>query len=209
MTTRQKLRSEETRNAILSAAGRLFAERGFHTVTMREIAKEAGRSHTTIYIYFKDKEEPLHELSTPPLQEMKRQFEDIASREGLSPEGQLKEMSQEFIRFCLRHKNMYTVIFVTKGTSVEEKEPALAINKLRFELFGLIQRQVQRCLGLQDDDRRLLTCGRIYFYTLHGIVSTYAQSEEPLTDLLSRLESTFEETVEVLLLGFKQKLNGR
>lgn len=209
MTTRQKLRSEETRNAILSAAGRLFAERGFHTVTMREIAKEAGCSHTTIYIYFKDKEELLHELSTPPLQEMKRQFEDIASREGLSPEGQLKEMSQEFIRFCLRHKNMYTVIFVTKGTSVEEKEPALAINKLRFELFGLIQRQVQRCLGLQDDDRRLLTCSRIYFYTLHGIVSTYAQSEEPLTDLLSRLESTFEETVEVLLLGFKQKLNGR
>jgi hypothetical protein len=70
MSRKQVLRAEETKKAILSEAGKLFAEQGFHAVTMREIAKKAGCSHTTIYIYFTDKETLLYQLSMPPLKEL-------------------------------------------------------------------------------------------------------------------------------------------
>ncbi|MDQ0062615.1 TetR/AcrR family transcriptional regulator [Paenibacillus harenae] len=205
MTTRQRLRSEETKQAILTAAGKMFTGRGFEFVTMREIAKEAGCSHTTIYIYFKDKEVLLHELSMAPLLELKDRFETIARQSELTPERKLQQISVAFIHFCLQNKSMYSVIFITKGTRVDQ-EPDLPINKLRFDLFNQLGHILQDCLQLQAHDERLLTCNRIFFYMLQGIVSTYSQTDEPLQDIMSRLHSTFEEAFDSLLIGFKSKL---
>jgi len=43
------------RNQILDAAAKLFAQQGFHTTTIKDIAKEAGIADGTIYNYFKNK----------------------------------------------------------------------------------------------------------------------------------------------------------
>ena len=50
---------EARRNQILEAAARVFAERGFHRATTREIAETAGVSEGTIYNYFGGKEDLL------------------------------------------------------------------------------------------------------------------------------------------------------
>ena len=55
---RSALRSKETRDAILTAASKLFSKKGYHDVTMRQIAVEAACSHTAIYQYFASKEIP-------------------------------------------------------------------------------------------------------------------------------------------------------
>jgi AcrR family transcriptional regulator len=206
MATRQKLRAEETKQAILSAAGELFAARGFSFVTMREIAKQAGCSHTTIYIYFKDKEELLHELSMPPLTGLMHRIEEILQDERLDPESKLKEVSSGFIRFCLGNRTMVATFFMAESGRVDEKEPKLALNKLRNELFALLGKALLSSLPSLPSEDRQLAISRIYFYMLTGIVSTYSQSAESLEDLLNRLSPTFEEAVEALLAGFRQKL---
>lgn len=43
------------RNQILDAATQVFAERGFHNTTIRQIAQQAGIADGTVYIYFKTK----------------------------------------------------------------------------------------------------------------------------------------------------------
>jgi AcrR family transcriptional regulator len=43
------------RNQILDAATTLFAEKGFHRTTIKDVAKEAGIADGTIYIYFENK----------------------------------------------------------------------------------------------------------------------------------------------------------
>jgi AcrR family transcriptional regulator len=207
MASRKEQHAEATRRDIVAAARKLFAEKGFESVTIREIAKEAGCSHTTIYIYFKDKEALLHELSMPPLQSLKQQMETILLQPDWSPEQKLKSVSKEFIRFCLRNRNMYAIFFAVRAVRVDEKEPELEINKIRNALFGLLQKALQECMRLQPDDDLLLMCARIYFFTLHGIVGTYAHSEEPLEALLHRLSDTFDEAMEVLLAGFRHRLN--
>ena len=75
--SKQEQRSENTRKSIVAAAGKLFSSMGYNAVTMREIAKEAGCSHTTIYIYFKDKEALLHQLSKSPLLTLVQQMEAL------------------------------------------------------------------------------------------------------------------------------------
>lgn len=205
MVSKQESRSEETKKDILLAAEKLFSKKGFNSVTIREIAKEAGCSHTTIYLYFKDKMALLHQLSMPPLQELKKLIEAILSQDALSPEDRIRTISREFIRFCLQNRNMYTLLFVTEATRVDEEKPQLEINKLRIELFGFLKKAIKECVRIQSDDL-LLAYTRIYFFTLHGIIGTYNHSKEPLDELMNRLGSTFDDAVEVLLLGFKQKL---
>ena len=50
------------RDRILDAAERVFAQRGFFTAKVADIAKEAGVADGTIYLYFRDKESLFQEL---------------------------------------------------------------------------------------------------------------------------------------------------
>ncbi|WP_135555609.1 TetR/AcrR family transcriptional regulator [Paenibacillus cymbidii] len=202
MTTKHEQRSEETKRSIVAAAGRLFADRGFDGVTMREIAKEAGCSHTTIYLYYKDKEALLHQLCMPPLEEVKRQFEAALQREDASAEQKLQELGREFIRCCLQHRSLYAVLFTTRAVRVDEKEPELAINRLRNQLFGLMQTALQQCLPAEREEQALANA-RIYFFMLHGIVATYAHSEETAEGLMERLVATFDEAFDVVMAGLR------
>ncbi|MFE7774893.1 TetR/AcrR family transcriptional regulator [Streptomyces sp. NPDC057445] len=47
----------DKREAILRAAGRVFAERGYHATGISDIARELGAGHGTFYRYFKNKED--------------------------------------------------------------------------------------------------------------------------------------------------------
>jgi AcrR family transcriptional regulator len=62
-------KSEETRSALLRAARRIFAEKGVAGSRVTDIAGEAGVSHGTFYVYFKNKEDVLYEVIRPILDE--------------------------------------------------------------------------------------------------------------------------------------------
>lgn len=207
MVSRQELRSEETKKSILAAAGDLFSSRGYDYVTMRDIAKKAGCSHTTIYIYFKDKEALLHQLSMPPVQFLIEKMDELLGQVR-SPDDKLKAMSLSMIGFCLTNRSMYGLIFNMKSERVDEQAPKLEINKARNKLFGKLTLAIQGCLrdGLQEEQILLYT--RIYFFALYGIIATYTQSEESVEQLMDRLTSTFEETFEVLMIGIRSKAEG-
>ncbi len=52
---------------ILLAAATEFAERGFHATTTRDIAAAAGLSPAAMYVYFRSKEEVLHQIAASTL----------------------------------------------------------------------------------------------------------------------------------------------
>lgn len=56
MSLRERKKAE-TRTAIADAAAQLFLERGFHEVTVGEVAEAAGVSKQTIFNHFPNKEE--------------------------------------------------------------------------------------------------------------------------------------------------------
>jgi AcrR family transcriptional regulator len=58
----QAERREETREQVLAAAARMFAQRGFHATSLDAIAEEAGFSRGAVYYNFADKEELFLEL---------------------------------------------------------------------------------------------------------------------------------------------------
>ncbi|WP_458127013.1 TetR/AcrR family transcriptional regulator [Paenibacillus sp. Z3-2] len=200
MASKQEIRSAETKKNILQAAGKLFANRGYDTVTMREIAKAAGCSHTTIYIYFKDKEVLLHQLSMPPLLSLLECIDQLIAKEP-HPEVQLKALSLAMLEFCLANRNMYSLFFNVKSVRVDEPSPEMELNQLRNSMFAKLTGVIADCLGNDPGPERSLLYSRIYFFTLNGMISAYAGSEEPVEQLMERLRPTFEHTFEVLLKG--------
>ena len=52
--TKQQLVTER-RGQILNAAARVFAAKGFHPTTIKDIARDAGIADGTVYIYFENK----------------------------------------------------------------------------------------------------------------------------------------------------------
>jgi AcrR family transcriptional regulator len=58
-SNRNEQRREATRDRLIETAGRLFAQRGFHAVTVREIAREARVALGLLYNYYDSKEDLL------------------------------------------------------------------------------------------------------------------------------------------------------
>ncbi|KZS58852.1 TetR family transcriptional regulator [Mycobacterium kansasii] len=70
-------KGRQTRQAIEQAARKLFAERGFHGVTLADITSAAGKSPAVFYRYFSDKEDLLAALAESFLH-------DVVAPSGLS-----------------------------------------------------------------------------------------------------------------------------
>ncbi|MCS6830074.1 MAG: TetR/AcrR family transcriptional regulator [bacterium] len=93
----RRKRVADAKTAILQAATRLFAERGYDITTTRMIAREAGVAEGTIYLYFPSKRHILLSLirqaSVPVV------TSQLADTEGQSDESVLRVLFTERIRF--------------------------------------------------------------------------------------------------------------
>jgi len=76
---------EETREAILDACDRIMARYGFRKMTMDDLAKEAGVSKRTIYLYFHSKEEVGLSSIGRVVEGVRRELEAIVAAPGEFP----------------------------------------------------------------------------------------------------------------------------
>lgn len=201
---KHEIRSEETRKDIVEAAGKLFCLKGYNAVTMREIAKEAGVSHTTIYIYFKDKEALLQKLTIPYLIELEEKFKRLLVDGSLAAIEKLKRVSEEFMTFALKNKGMYSVLFMVKASRVDEETPDLEVNVYRNKLFGYMKDALYNNLQ-KVNPKEELEYARIFFFTLDGMIHTYKDSEEPIDELLQRLKPVLHTAVEIIISGINYR----
>ncbi|WP_440895036.1 TetR/AcrR family transcriptional regulator [Amphibacillus sp. Q70] len=204
--SKHERRSNQTIQDILTSAEKLFSKKGYDAVTIREIAKDAGCSHTTIYLYFKDKEALLHQLAMPVLETLHQQLKQLSTQEDMSAIARLKNISRAYILFGLQNQNMYSVLINAKSTKVDQEHPELEVNKLRIEIFEILMEVIQQCLSIPNG-KQLLAFSRIFYYNLNGVLMTYSYMHEPLETLMERLTSTFDLSVDILILGFKEKLS--
>ena len=197
-------KSEETKTKILTAAEKLFLTKGYETVTMREIAKYADCSHTTIYLYFSDKEALLLDISTPYLEKLKSELQAIHVDPSIDQERRVKEMCLAFIHFGIDNQGMYTLFMVTDSSRVDE-QPEKKINQIRLQLFLLLTDALRSVLHVTDEDKLLLYTRILIFY-VHGCISTYSMSKESSASLWLRLSGTFNTGIHTLLKGFKEEV---
>jgi AcrR family transcriptional regulator len=96
----QAERSEATRAALIAAARRLFAERGYAAVGTEEIVREAGVTRGALYHHFDGKRELLRAAYEQLESELSAQFASEITP-GAEPLQVLREGAETFLDQCL------------------------------------------------------------------------------------------------------------
>ncbi|URN96335.1 MAG: TetR/AcrR family transcriptional regulator [Candidatus Pristimantibacillus lignocellulolyticus] len=192
--------SLQARERILIAAQKLFATKGYEQVTVREIAKEANCSHTSIYLYYQDKRELLAQLAEEPLTKLIQQFEFILSGEDDLARQKLVEIAIVYVKFGMLHRNLYQTFMTIEAGRVDEPGSDWKLSMLRQRIFALLQTSVSS-LFIQPEEAQILAFSRILFYQLHGTITTYANSVEDIELIEERVLPLVEMSVTYLMNG--------
>lgn len=103
----------EMRDKILQSAHKLFLDRGFEEVSIRNIAEAIEYSPATIYLYFKDKDEIFYALHGEAFKMFNQHMAGLAHI--ADPFERLLAMGEGYLRFYEEHPKYYEIMFITES----------------------------------------------------------------------------------------------
>jgi AcrR family transcriptional regulator len=113
IANRKERQKEELRAKILQAAKVLFIEKGFEETSIRNIAEKIEYSPTTIYLYFKDKDDIFHAVHQEGFKLLLNQYFKPLSHVK-APFERLKAISLAYITFAVENPELYHLMFINK-----------------------------------------------------------------------------------------------
>jgi AcrR family transcriptional regulator len=168
--SRRAERKERLRGEILAAASKMFAERGYEAVTLREIAKEIGYTHAVIYQHFPDKWHILAELSSETITLLIQNFDAIAAQHQV-PKDRLFATSRGFIQFCTAHPQQFRNVFFgpENRNGIHAGQYIDDIGKPLFQRFVQLFFDVARNEGLPGKDD--IVVAHTWWYSIFGLAT--------------------------------------
>lgn len=111
---------ERRRAEIIDAAEQLYAEKGWDSVTMDQVAKRARLSRALLYVYFRDKEELLFGIGERAMQLLRERFEAAIARHALGLD-QVEAIGRAYMAFAVEfpHYFDFSMRFQAHSTSHE------------------------------------------------------------------------------------------
>lgn len=120
ITERKERDKEDLRKSILDAAREVFLEKGVGQTSIRSIAQKIEYSPTTIYLYFKDKNEIFYALHQDGFALLNAQMYALSAVE--DPFERLKATGRIYLRFAEEHSDYYDLMFVQKSLMESDKD---------------------------------------------------------------------------------------
>ncbi|MFO0753623.1 MAG: TetR/AcrR family transcriptional regulator [Thermodesulfovibrionales bacterium] len=192
---------EEFRREILDAARELFSKEGYEKFSLRRLAERIEYSPTTIYLYFKDKDDLLFAIC----EEVAEQFLADLSRIGALQTDPLEALRQALlylIEFGFGNPNQYKVFFFTNPTVYGTREEFMEKESMARSSYFAFRKIVQDCIEtgrLREMDTEVLT--QVLAVAAHGlIVMTLFNKSFPWADR----QALAHTLVDGLLRGYRQ-----
>lgn len=165
---RREREKEEMRTLILDSAHKLFLDKGFDEVSIRNIAEAIEYSPATIYLYFKDKNEIFHALH----QEAFRFYNEfnIELPAIKDPFDRLVKMGEKYFEFMNLHPKYYNIMFLMEAPM--QNEECIDDWEEGAKAHSFLEQTVLECMEkgyLAAEDHRVLAL-TIWSY-MHGICS--------------------------------------
>lgn len=175
ITTHKEQHKERLRRLILDTAERLFVDAGnYDAVSMRKIAKDINYSATTIYLYFRDKDELFQTLLRETFRQLSRAVTlAVTDRD---PMVGLYQAMRACIHFGLEHPEHYRLLFMVRPSL---RIPANAGTQIGLEAFNLLRHQAGLCISagrFRKIEQDVLAQGA--WAVVHGVTSTLLNRPE-------------------------------
>lgn len=182
------------RESILSAAARMFAEKGFSSTTIEDISKKSQYSRRTIYAYFKNKEEIYNHIIYRHMNILKEAMEALMS-ERLS-------FSERYFRICRKLTELYEkypMYFQSIMGNIQVSEDALLESEILRKIYA-VGEEINDCMacifrqgideGAVSPDIKILPAA----YTLwSSIASLIVMANEKKLYILQRMNMSIDE----------------
>lgn len=168
---RKEREQEDLRQIILDAASELFAKEGCESVSMRKIAEKIEYSPTTIYLYFKDKNDLLNQICEETFGNLIKDWQKIENKTD-EPIVSLRKAMRAYVEFGLKFPNHYEVTFINPIADYlgEDEHPFEgSMGQKAFETMSFQVVKSMEAGQLKQDD--VAKVSQIIWALGHGIVS--------------------------------------
>jgi len=108
---RRKREKEQRKKAILKASQQLFFKKGFKSVSVESIAKQARLSKGTVYLYFSSKEEIYAQILLDYVEKFNREVANIAEIKAAASE-MITYFADIYIRFFLEETELFRIFMM-------------------------------------------------------------------------------------------------
>jgi AcrR family transcriptional regulator len=194
---RREASKNETRQLILRAARRLFAQKGMEESTIRDIAREAGVSPASVVVHFKSKTALLEEALN---RDIETAFSQLAASMPEDAEllGRLMHLAKGFFRLYDQNRKLYRALIRYTILEPARETPNIAnVSELylRF-LSGLVERGQARGFIKPEVDATV-AAGSIFSLYLGALIMLFRMPE-----------MTVEQVAEALAAMTDQYLKG-
>ena len=156
---------EELRHRILDMAEEILIAEGYAGLSMRRIADAVEYAPSTIYGYFKGKQEILCAVIERTAERLIEALDAAARTPG--PLSRLRMLGRSYVEFALRYPRHYEVLFMLHGPTVPEVDsPAFtsAIEHIRDAVSDGIAEGVFRRMDIDET-------AQAFWAACHGVAS--------------------------------------
>ncbi len=182
----------DKREAILRAAVKVFARKGFFNSKVADIAREAGIADGTVYLYFKSKDEILHSVFDRAMEEFiaegKREIEGI-----IEPDKRLQKIARLHLERLSADRDLAIVFQVElRGSTkfMEEFSGGGFAEYLDIIRQTIAEGQRQ---GVFRQDLKPVVCAKILYGALDEMVTNWILSKKsyPLAPMADEVLKVF------------------
>ena len=149
----------------------MFAQEGYQNVSMRKIAEKIEYSPTTIYLYFKDKNELLKYICEETFAQLAEKLQQVTEPEPDEIEG-LKKGLRAYVDFGLEHPFHYEVVVNMPIFNQPHDDEYRYEGSMGQRAFEHLRSGVAECVAagkLKKGD--VDTMSQILWAGVHGVVS--------------------------------------
>ncbi|NJD56431.1 MAG: TetR/AcrR family transcriptional regulator [Nitrospirae bacterium] len=194
-------RKEEFRREILDSAREIFIHDGYDGFSMRKLAEKIDYSPTTIYNYFKNKDDLLFAICEEFLANF---FDELNHIRSVSPDPveTLRKAFLSLIEFGLKNPNQYKVIFFTKSSVYGTHEEFVQSESMARNVYFTFKEMVQACIKagrFREMDEDVIT--QALAITSHGLVTLTLYRPDHLK---GKSDVTARSLVDAILRGYQK-----
>ena len=182
----------DKREAILRAAIKVFAQRGYFNSKVADVAKEAGIADGTVYLYFKSKDEILHSVFDRAMEEFIAEGKKELARIE-SPKDKLRRIAELHLEKLSADRDLAIVFQVELRGSTKFMQEFSAAGFAEY--LDIIQQtfiEGQR-KGIFQKDLKPIVCAKILYGALDEMVTNWILSNNsyPLAPMAEEVLKVF------------------
>ena len=201
---RRKREKKGRKNAILKAARKMFFEKGFQSVTVEKIAKEAELSKGAVYLHFSSKEEIYAQILMNDIEKFNNSLSVVFEKDKSAAE-MIKRFSEVYINFFLNDRELFRIMMTfmlhTDHWNFSEELTAQLIQTTNKPI-NIVEQILQK--GIDEGeflpDVNSWQSRNALWGLMNGIISLHIfTGKEPTRD--TRIKSTVGKAIDLIIRG--------